>query len=160
VGLDGDAIKVWTSDIYEEFTTFDNESAVSTQFIQRAAPYCRRIAALEAALAGRSSVTADDIRAAAAAVRYAIGSARYVLGRTSRNPDLDKIRRAVGGAGADGLSRSEISALFSRNKPVAALDALLAELMDGDGFEKFLRKTQGRPAEAYRQVDEVPGTAA
>ncbi len=55
VGLDGEAIKVWTNDIYEEFTTFDDESAVYTQFIQRAAPYCRRIAALEAALAGRRS---------------------------------------------------------------------------------------------------------
>jgi hypothetical protein len=154
VGLDGEAVKVWTNDIYEEFTTFDDESAVYTQFIQRAAPYCRRIAALEAALAGRHSASADDIRAAAAAVRYAIGSARYVLGRTSRNPDLEKIRRAIGTAGPDGISRSEVSALFSRNKSAATLEALLNELTASDGFEKFFCPTHGRPAEAYRLVTE------
>ena len=154
VGLDGEAVKVWTNDIYEEFTTFDDESAVYTQFIQRAAPYCRRIAALEAALAGRHSADADDIRAGAAAVRYAIGSARYVLGRTSRNPDLDKIRRAIGTAGPDGIFASEVSALFSRNKSAARLEALLNELTASDGFEKFFRPTHGRPAEAYRLVTE------
>ena len=154
IGLDGEAVKVWTNDVYEEFTTFDDESAVYTQFIQRAAPYCRRIAALEAALAGRRSASADDIRAAAAAVRYGIGSARFILGHTTRNPDLDKIRRAIGTAGPDGITRSEISALFSRNKSAATLDALLNELTANDGAEKFLRPTHGRPAEAYRLVTE------
>jgi hypothetical protein len=160
VTLDADAIKLWKNEIYEELTTFDDESAAYAQFIQRAAPYCRRVAALHAVLDGRHAVSGDDMLAAAAAVRYAIGSARYVLGHTTRNPDLDKIRRFVSAVGPDGVSRSEISGLFSRNKSAATLDALLVELTADGQFEKFFRKTSGRPAEAYRQVGKTPDAAA
>ena len=152
IGLDREAIALWTAEIYEELTTYDDEAAVYTQFIQRAAPYCRRIAALSAALDGRRMVSKDDLAAASATVRYSIASAKYILGRTSRNPNLDKVRRAIGAAGSDGLTRSEISALFSRNMPKDALDTLLDEILSSGEVETFARATGGRPAVAYREV--------
>jgi hypothetical protein len=161
VTLDAGARKLWIAEVYEELTTYDDEEAVYTQFIQRAAPYCRRIAALLAVLDGRTAVISDDVGPALATVRYSIESARYVLGRTSQNRRLDKIRRAVGAVGAEGLTRSDISAQFSRNVGKAELDALIAELLAGDDFEEFSRRTGGRPAVAYRQRQAAePGAAA
>jgi Protein of unknown function (DUF3987) len=150
IGLDREARDLWSNEVYEELTTYDDEAAIYTQFIQRAAPYCRRIAALLAALDGRRDASKDDLAAAAATVRYSIASAKYILGRTSHNPNLDKIRRAIGTAGEEGLTKTEISALFSRNLPKDALEALLAEVTAGGSVEEFRRATGGRPAVAYR----------
>ena len=160
ITLDQGARKLWSEETYEELTTYDDEAAVYTQFIQRAAPYCRRIAALLCALDGRSAASRDDIEAAAAAVRYSIASAKYILGHTSRNPNLDKVRRALGTAGQDGLTRSEVSALFSRNLPAASLGALLSELISHGEAEEFTKPTGGRPAVAYRAcIPEVDSAA-
>jgi hypothetical protein len=163
IGLDAEARKLWSADIYEELTTFDDEEASSTQFAQRAAPYCRRIAALLAFLAGRGDATSDDLRSARAVVRYSTASARYVLDRAVRNPHLDKIQRAVAIAGPAGLTRTEISALFSRNLKKDALDALLAELTKEGDFEEFeVGSTGGRSAIAYRKAagSSQPGEVA
>ncbi len=159
IGLDKGAMKLWESQVYEELTTYDDESAAYTQFTQRAAPYCRRIAALQAALDGRDQASRDDIAAARALVRYAGDSARFVLGRTARNPQLDRIRRALDAAGPDGMTRSEISGLFSRNVQAAALDALLAELTADGTYEESERRTGGRPAAIYRKSTGSPEAA-
>ncbi|WP_188316508.1 hypothetical protein [Solihabitans fulvus] len=108
-------------------------------------------------LDGRDLVDATDLAAAAALVRYAIGSAKYVLDRTIRNPKMDRLRRALDGAGADGLSREDISALFSRNLTKKVLDELLADLLDTGGYEEFTRPAQrGRPARRYRRATDPP----
>ena len=51
-----------------------------------------------------------------------------MLDRQARDPRLDRIKRAVDGAGESGLTRSAISGLFSRNLTKEVLGELLTEL--------------------------------
>ncbi len=149
VTLDQGARRLWAADLYDEFTGTDDDDHVSVEFTRRAAPYCQRIAALHAVLDGRHEISRDDLHAAAELVRYAIGSARYLLDRQLRDPRLDRIRRAII-ASPEGLTRTEVSALFSRNLPKATLDALLVELLGDGKFEAARVGTGGRPATRYR----------
>lgn len=150
VTLDQGARRLWAADLYDEFTGTDDDDHVSVEFTRRAAPYCQRIAAVHAVLDGRDEISRDDLHAAAELVRYAIASARYLLDRQLRDPRLDRIRRAVI-ADPQGLTRTDVSALFSRNLPKANLDALLAELVSDGKFEAVEVRTGGRPAMRYRQ---------
>lgn len=151
--LDDQARALWAGRLYDEFTAADDEDAAWSEFARRAAPYCLRVAGLYAALRGSRLIHADDLTAAAALVRYAVASARFVLDTQSRNPRLDRIRRAVDGAGDEGLTRSAVSALFSRNITKNELDELLTELVgDGTRYAVTEVRTGGRPAVRYRQV--------
>ena len=152
IQLGREATQVWTGGLYDEFTEADDEDRAEAEFTRRAAPYCLRVAGLLAALEGRGLVGPADLAAAAALVRYSIASAKFVLDRQARNPRLDRIRRAIDAAGAEGLSRSAVSALFSRNLPRPALEELLAELISGDEYEESRTATRGRPALTYRRV--------
>lgn len=148
----GDAAKeLWVEQLYDEFTDTDEDDQIWTEFTRRATPYCLRIAALHAVLDGRTVIDKDDLAAGGALVRYAIGSARFVLDRQVRDPRMDRIRRAIGGK-PDGLTRTEVSGLFSRNLAKAALDLLLDELVVSGQYERVEVRTGGRPAVRYRPV--------
>jgi hypothetical protein len=151
VTLSAPARELWKETLYDEFTGTDDTDEVWTQFIRRAAPYCLRIAALHAVLAGRNSISTEDLAAAGGLVRYSIASARYVLDRQARDPRLDRIRRAVI-AKPDGLTRSAVSGLFSRNLSGDVLDELLDKLIEGPEFEVLQVRTGGRPATCYRRT--------
>lgn len=154
IGLDDEAVNLWTDELYDELSAADDEDSAWTQFTQRAAPYCRRIAALYAVLDRRYIVSKADLAAAAALVRYSIGSARYVLDARMRDPRTDRIRRAVDAAGDTGLTRKQISDLFSRNVTKVQLDELLAQLVDTGHYERVSIPTGGRPAEGYLRKNE------
>ncbi|MFE3451576.1 hypothetical protein ACFXJ8_21900 [Nonomuraea sp. NPDC059194] len=152
ITLDDAARVLWSTELYEEFTAADDEDHAWTEFTRRSAPYCLRIAALYAALAGRPLVTADHLRASAALVRYSIASAVFVLDKQLRDPKIDRIRRALDQAADVGLTRSEISALFSRNVPKQTLDELLASLTASGQYETVTTPTGGRPSIRYRRT--------
>jgi hypothetical protein len=152
ISLDPAARLVWSGKLYEEFTAADDEDYAWTEFTRRSAPYCLRIAALYAALAGRSSIVPEDLTAAAALVRYSIASAVFVLDKQMRDPKIDRIRRALDQAAGTGLTRSEISGLFSRNLPKQTLDELLAGLTASGQYETVTTPTGGRPSVRYRRT--------
>lgn len=150
--LGEEATQLWAGELYDELTAGDDEDLAEAEFTRRAAPYCLRIAGLFTVLDGRRLIGKDDLVAAAAVIRYSIASAKFILDRQARDPRLDRIRRAIDGAGPAGLSRSDISGLFSRNLPKAKLDELLAELVSHDEYEESLQHGRGRPAQTYRRV--------
>lgn len=152
VGLDPEATQLWVDELYDEFTECDDDDNQWTEFARRAAPYCRRIAALYAVTDGRDQVNREDLTAAGAVVRYGVASARHVLDGQSRNPQLDRIQRAIDAAGEHGLTKTEVTGLFSRNLAGSKLDALLGELLGDDTYEESERRTGGRPAKTYRRV--------
>lgn len=152
ITLDPDATALWSDALYDEFTEADDEDTPAAEFTRRGAPYCLRIAGLHAALGARRTVNTTDLTAAAALVRYAIESAHYVLGDTTGNPRIDRIRRALADAGDDGLSRTDISALFGRNLPRTALDELLAQVTEDPAFTATSKSTGGRPSTRYHHV--------
>jgi hypothetical protein len=149
------ATRLWSADLYDEFTAADDEDAAWTEFTRRAAPYCLRIAALHAALDGTAIIGPGHLQAAAAMVRYSIGSAVYVLDKQMRDPRLDRIRRAIDTAGHEGIGRTDISGLFSRNVTRQQLDELLATLTGTGQYEVFTASTGGRPAVRYRRTPET-----
>jgi hypothetical protein len=152
VRLDGEAEALWCDELYDELTASDDEEMAWAEFTRRAAPYCLRIAGLYAVLDGRDRISKADLTAAAALVRYSVASARYVLGNLLRDPRLERLIRAIDAAGGTGLTRTQISRLFSRHMTGAALDALLAELLSRDGYEIERAETGGRPVEIYRRT--------
>jgi hypothetical protein len=153
IQLGREATDLWAGDLYPEFTgADDDDDRAYSEFTRRAAPYCLRIAGLYAALDGRALIGKDDLAAAGALVRYSLASARYVLGSLHRDPRMDRLTRAVTEAGQAGLTRTQISALFGRNLPSAALDELLAELVASGGYEVIETPTGGRAATVYRRA--------
>jgi hypothetical protein len=149
------ATRLWSADLYDEFTAADDEDHAWTEFTRRAAPYCLRIAALYAALDGTAVISTAHLTAAAALVRYSIASAVYVLDKQLRDPRLDRIRRAIDGAGTAGIARTDISALFSRNVTRAQLNELLATLTATGQYETITVPTGGRPSIRYRRTQET-----
>jgi hypothetical protein len=139
------------ADLYSELTEADDGDSRADEFTRRAAPYCRRVAALHAVLDGRPIVNAGDLEAAAALIRYSTATAHFVLQSVSGDARLDRIRRAVIDAGGDGLSRTEISGLFSRNLAADVLNELLDRLLEDHDFELAERPTAGRTATHYRR---------
>jgi hypothetical protein len=53
---------------------------------------------------------------------------------------------ALDGPGSEGLSRTDISALFSRNVPKRELDELVARVLGHEEYEEHTGQTGGRPA--------------
>lgn len=151
LSLTGPSVHLWSDELYDEFTEADDEDSAWTEFARRGAPYCLRIAAVYAVLDARRKIQPEDLVAAAALVRYSIASARHVLDRRHRDPRLDRIRRALDGAGPDGLTRTQVSELFSRNLKRDQLDLLLEELLRDDTYEKSEIRGAGRPAVTYRR---------
>jgi hypothetical protein len=155
ITLDRGAVELWHAELYDEMTEADDEDEAWSEFARRAAPYCLRAAALLTVLDEMSVIHDVHLKAAGALVKYSIASAKYVLDRQIRDPRLDRIRRNIDAAGQDGLTRSAISGLFSRNLAKTVLDELLDGLVDTGEYERFDRATGGRPAEAYRKVAEA-----
>jgi hypothetical protein len=152
IQLGRDAIGVWTDELYPEFADLDDEDLACSEFTQRAAPYCLRVAGLHAALDGRALIGKDDLIAASAQVRYSAASARYVLDGVHRDPRKDRLVRAITAAGQAGLSRTDISALFSRKLAASVLEELLAGLTAKGEYEVIRTETGGRPVETYRRT--------
>jgi hypothetical protein len=153
--LGAEAAALWQGELYDEFTEADDEEAAWAEFMRRAAPYCLRIAGLYAVLERRKTIGKGDLAAAAALVRYAVASAQYVLGGLLRDPRMDRLTREITAAGDAGLTRTQVSALFSRNLPAAALDDLLGELTVAGEYEVIRAETGGRPVETYRRTSFV-----
>lgn len=149
VTLDDGATDLWRDQLYQEFTEFAEDTA-SADFVQRAAPYCRRIAALYAALDGRGMASADDLSAAAHLIRYSIASARYVLDPAPRDVNLDKLRRAVDESGLAGLDRTQARNVFSGKLPQSEMDDLITRLTADGTYTAETLKTAGRPKTILR----------
>ena len=152
ITLGHDAVSLWTDELYPEFADLDDADDLAwSEFTSRAAPYCLRLAGLHAALDGRNLIDKDDLIAASAQIRYSVASARYVLDGVRRDPREERLRRAIDAAGQAAITRTEISALFSRNLPAAVLDELLAGLLKVGDYEVIDVQSGGRPAQAYRR---------
>lgn len=149
LALTGPSVRLWSDELYDEFTEADDEDSAWTEFARRGAPYCLRIAGLFTVLDSRRQIQPVDLVAAAALVRYSIASARHVLDRQHRDPRLDRIRRALDGAAPERLTRTQVSELFSRNLSREQLDLLLEELLKDDRYEITHLATRGRPAATY-----------
>jgi Protein of unknown function (DUF3987) len=158
IGLTTEAQVVWSEELYPRYAGMDDSDEAWVEFSRRAAPNCRRVAAVYAVLDGRSHVGLADLQAAAALIDFSMTTAQYVLGHQSTNPRLDRIRRAID-TRPNGLTRTEVSDLFARNLAANVLDELLSTLLAHGGYEQAEGAgDRGRPSTVYRKTKETKET--
>jgi hypothetical protein len=114
----------------------------------RAEAHVVRLAVLYALLDNKARITTTHLRAALGLWNYAARSALYIFGDSLGDPMADDIRRALA-EHPDGLTRSELRDLFSRNRTRADIGRAL-DLLAGAGLARsHIRRDRGRPIERW-----------
>lgn len=113
------------------------------ELIARASAYTLRIALVYALMDKAVAIDVVHLRAALAVVAYSIASAKHVFGDTSDAGDLGRLSQSIKAAGDQGLTRSEISKLFSRNRSAEQINALVGELVDAGQIKEITEKAEG-----------------
>lgn len=114
----------------------------------RAEAQTLRLAALYATLDRSTFIELQHLDAALALWRYAEQSARLIFGDATGDAVADRIAGALRGK-PEGLSKTDISELFKRNKSSERIGQALA-LLEGEGrVRREERETGGRPEERW-----------
>lgn len=148
IGLTPDARKYWTEVVYPALSEAPPADGPVAQFTARATPYARRLAMVYALADAAAIVDVPHLTAAYHLVNYSRATAAFVLGGASGtgDPQLDKVLAELEQAGAAGLSRSQISAVFSRKLNRPALDDLLSKLESVAEVQRCEQSSAGRPS--------------
>jgi hypothetical protein len=117
----------------------------------RAEAHVVRLALLYALLDCAHSIERVHLDAACALWGYASRSAHWLFGDTLGDPVADDIWQAIK-ANTDGLTKSDIRDLFSRNKSVKTINAGIDALIRAGRLQRTIRSNAGhggRPAELF-----------
>jgi len=115
----------------------------------RAEAQVLRLALLYALLDMSAVITPEHLYAALAVWRYCEDSARWVFGDRLGDATADTILTALRGAGATGLTRTEIADLFGRHASAGRLATALGALADAGLASCAREATGGRPTERW-----------
>jgi hypothetical protein len=108
-----------------------------------------RLAALYAVLDLSSGIESEHLAAALALWDYAEASARHVFGDATGDPEADRILEALRTAGGGGMTRTEISGLFGRNRGAERIARALSTLLSAGRARREVEETGGRTAERW-----------
>jgi hypothetical protein len=146
IGLDAKARELWES-VYYELT--EGKPGLLGAMLARGAPIVRRLACLYCLLDEQVEVGVDHLRAALAVWRYCEQSASFIFGGSLGDPMADKILVRLRTA-QEGMTRTDISQLFSKNKSALEIDHAL-EALAGNNKARMEKRDdgQGRPAEVW-----------
>lgn len=117
--------------------------------VGRAEAQVVRLAALYAVMDESYEIEYAHLLAALALWDYAEASARYIFGDATGDPTADQIAEALKAAGDDGMTRTEISHLFGRNKSADRLERSLMLLLTIGRVRRETQETRGRRAERW-----------
>jgi hypothetical protein len=149
VTLTDPAREYWADVVYPALSGAGPTAGPVAQFTARATPYARRAAMLYALADGATAVNEQHLEAAYALVDYARATAAHVLGHGTGNTQLDKLAVALDNAGAQGLTRTDVHGVFSRQLSKAQLDDLLAKAEALPGVTRTQRRGAGRPTDVW-----------
>jgi hypothetical protein len=121
----------------------------------RAEAHVVRVALLYALLDQASEIRLAHLEAALALWDYAGASARWVFGDTLGDPLADEIYRALLEE-PDGLTRSQVRDLFSRNRRSKDIGQALERLAATGRIHAERHQQRGRPAELWRARHNQP----
>lgn len=145
ITFNDEARELWVR-IYSDLT--DEESGIVGSMSARIEPYTLRLACLYALLDESDKIKIEHLRAAIAVVDYYYESIIYLFGHLSGNPLIEKILETLG-QDTNGMTKTEISFLFSRNKSSEEISTSL-DYMESKGLVKVVQnKTSGRPTNTY-----------
>jgi hypothetical protein len=115
----------------------------------RAEAHTLRLAPIYTLLDRAAAIDLPHLEAALEVWRYAHNSTRWVFGDTLGDPTADEIW-ALAKQRRDGISRTEVRDLFSRNKKAREIDRALTALVDAGRLDRQQRRDgAGRPAEIW-----------
>jgi hypothetical protein len=117
-----------------------------------------RLALIYALLDQGDAIQLPHLEAALALWEYAAGSARWVFGDTLGDPVADEIYRALLEE-PDGLTRSQLRDLFSRNRRSKDISQALERLAVAGRIHAERQQQRGRPAELWRAHEERPASS-
>jgi hypothetical protein len=117
---------------------------------RRAEAHVVRLAAIYAILDRAEQIAPAHLEAALAVWRYSLDSARWIFGDTLGDPTADEIW-ALAKDRPQGVTRSEVRDLFSRNKKAREIDRALTVLEEAGRLARTSHSDgRGRPAEIWR----------
>ncbi|MBI2060382.1 MAG: DUF3987 domain-containing protein [Nitrospirae bacterium] len=114
----------------------------------RAEAHVLRLPCLYAVLDGSGIIRRPHLEAALAVWDYAEASARFIFGDSLGDPDADTIYRSLRTI-QEGMTRTEIHALFGRHRSEGQIDAALALLLSHSLVSRTSSVTAGRTAERW-----------
>ena len=116
---------------------------------RRAEAHVVRLAAIYATLDTSEQIALAHLEAALAVWRYSLDSARWIFGDTLGDPTADEIW-ALAKDRSQGVTRSEVRDLFSRNKKAREIDRALTVLEEAGRLTRTSQADgRGRPAELW-----------
>ena len=146
IGFSGDASRAW-EDVYPVLSA--ERAGLLGATVARAAAQVVRLACLYAVLDRSGQIEVDHLRAAVAVWSYCEASAEFIFGDRLGDPDADAILAALR-ASPEGMTRTEIRDLFSRNLSANRIERALATLATHNLATLRHATTAGRPAEIWR----------
>ena len=143
--------------IYRALSESDTDDGPLGEILARAPAYVLRLALLYAVLDEADEIEPEHLAAGLAIVKYATDSARTVFGDLTGGGDEAKLADALKNAGDQGLTRAQVSKVFSGNRDATALDALLKRL-DEDGYLTTHKHIpdKGRPTTTFIWTNKTP----
>ncbi len=114
----------------------------------RAESQVMRVATIYALLDCSAKIELDHLLAALAVWDYAFASARYIFGEALGDPLADEIFAALEGR-PEGMTRTDISNLFKRNKNKGQIGRALNMLKVAGKVRSATESTGGAPAERF-----------
>jgi hypothetical protein len=117
--------------------------------VGRAEAQVVRLAALYAVMGESHEIEREHLLAALALWDYSEKSARYIFGDATGDPVADQITEGLRAAGKDGMTKTEISHLFGRNRSAERIAQALSLLLTGGRVRRKTQKTGGRQAERW-----------
>ena len=142
---DSEADAVW-SEVYGPLS--EGKPGLVGSLTSRAEAQAMRLALLYALLDGADEIRAEHLSAALAVWSYCERSARFVFGDSLGDQTADTILAALRQSPA-GLTRAEMSGLFSRHKSAGQIAAALSALTRAGLARCEREKTGGRSSERW-----------
>jgi Protein of unknown function (DUF3987) len=148
LGFDDAAREQWI-ELYGDLS--DGKPGLWGAATARAEAHTVRLALLYALLDCSPTIKPEHLQAALAFWNYSSGSAHWVFGDSLGDPTADEIWE-MAKLHPDGVTRTEVSDLFSRNKKAREIDRALNALVDAGRLERDLLRSvgAGRPATVWR----------
>jgi len=145
LGRDAKAKTVWHA-VYGDLS--EGKPGLVGAVIGRAEAQVMRLAMLYALLDRAAAIGAEHLLAALAIWTYCEESARYIFGDALGDPTADAIWAALRQK-PEGMSRTDISAIFGRHKQAAEIERALRVLSDAGLARVDRQQSEGRPAELW-----------
>jgi len=145
-----DAARERWIDVYRELSA--DRPGLAGAATARAEAHTVRLALIYALLDLSERICPEHLEAALAVWRYSAASAQWIFGDTLGDPTADEIWSAAKERPA-GLTRTEVSDMFSRNKKRREIERALGVLEDAGRLRRETRQPErGRAAEVWIPV--------